>query len=219
MRALFLIVSIISCMIISRGSFAENNLEDQSKASNSMHYQTSTALGNYNLAEEQSITQDNEENKSRPSVYKKKSETLALIYSFGTTSILGITGGVIIGNTKYDLEGLGILASGLVFGPAMGYFYAGAISRGFWGIAIRGTISGMAIGIGFGAGGGFGSFVAISIVGGLVMLGDAFYDLFTVQSFVEKQNDLHGQNAMVVTPLLSINNDSRTYGLQINCAF
>jgi hypothetical protein len=68
----------------------------------------------------------------------------AALMSIGAMGIPIVTGAAIVANTSHNVLGSAIVAGGVLFGPAAGYYDAGLYRRGTRGIALRaaaGTVS------------------------------------------------------------------------------
>ena len=101
-----------------------------------------------------------------------------------------------------------LISSGIVFGPSLGYFYAGKPGRGFAGIGFRtaigfGALIGAIATCPWSCGPGDGAYDAawgIMIIGGALVAGSAIYDISKVDNVVRAQNEKHSNPKLSVLP-------------------
>jgi hypothetical protein len=117
-------------------------------------------------------------------------------------------------------------ASGFVFGPSAGHFYAENSARGYKSIGIRTTF--VLVGVA-GTFMGFANLMhedystaqtgaTIAIASGICILGSAAYDIFTCPQSVEKYNQsIRGYGGLYFSPEIDIINES--YGLSLAYRF
>ena len=107
--------------------------------------------------------------------------------------------------------------SGLVLGPAIGYFYADEWGRGFLGMGVRLGIGGLMFLAAGGMVGNSTSSLASAAVFGLIGIAfvfvDALYDLIDLPSVVSEHNALRRVFGLAFTPTYSL--DTRATGIRI----
>ena len=166
-----------------------------------------------------------------------KSVSLASTYSLLGTfvplaagiTLISISFSSLDKDSAYAISGYSLVGAGLIFGPAVGYFYGGEGGRGALGMAIRGLVLAASVGGGMGMiyscrgsgeglgclGTGIGGTILIG-AGSLVALIDGIYDLAVLPGNIRKHNL---QSCLTVQPLYLVSRRSRTYGLGLNMVF
>ena len=154
---------------------------------------------------------------------KLKSENTALALSLGGTLIpMGVGTALVLAATDANsiksegsyLAGNILFASGLYFGPSLGYFYGGRSDRAWKGIGVRFVIA-LATSVGTvlllqtfeGLDVASVTFAA-SMVGGMFLLASAIYDISGVKSAIRKRNQFLRDNALTITPTYLVEHDA-----------
>lgn len=151
-----------------------------------------------------------------------RSEATALRYSlFGTVTPVA-TGFAVRGGS-----GIQLIATGVLIGPSLGYFYGGCTVRGIKGIGIRvGLVALTAVAADAAArsssGGSSGSFLegvgavlGVALVGSCVITIHAVYDIAKVKSKVRKHNEKLRARSLGIVPTYSPNSDAPGLALQL----
>lgn len=163
--------------------------------------------------------------------FKPRSETNALLWSLSGTIV------PIYAGTKLTKNGgpgrLLLIASGVLIGPSLGYFYGDIPKRGLRGVAVR---SGVIFGS-FVIGGAIGLDICISLfgnsnsecnddgwtvvgLGALFVIGHGLYDIATVKSTIQKHNlELMRKNQTSVTLMPKYFANSGAGGLELRVTF
>ena len=158
-----------------------------------------------------------------PSYQPPKSEGAALRYSlFGTLLPLG-TGAIMGAAGEFDGSEMVIMATGLVVGPSIGYFYGGCPGRGVAGIGTRiGLSAATAVGMCIAGSGGdgygsLGGVVAVGLAGSCAVALHALIDIGEVKGAVREHNCAWTQTPIRVVPAYFA--DSGAGGLQLQLTF
>jgi hypothetical protein len=176
--------------------------------------------------------------------FKLKSENAALRWSLLST-VVPITVGATIWildkhQVKYYTHGtytdieehqpsrlipVTLIFSGIIFGPSMGYFYAGESWRGIKGMIVRLVLGGgtglcflVAVGIGEeNYANSTSPYGEIAFVGGVALLADAIYDIAKVKSTVQKHNSRLQKTSLILAPKYFA--DSKACGIRVQIRF
>ncbi|HEX9917424.1 MAG TPA: hypothetical protein VGB16_06765 [candidate division Zixibacteria bacterium] len=113
-----------------------------------------------------------------------------------------------------------LIASGLIVGPSMGYFYAGESWRGFKGVAIRlgtGGITVLCMALCYDSDlDNYATlFGGIGFISSIVFLIDVIYDIAKVKSTVRKHNLALHKTALILAPRYFVDSKACGVGLQI----
>jgi len=151
-----------------------------------------------------------------------RSEATALRYSlFGTVTPVA-TGFAVRGGS-----GIQLIATGVLIGPSLGYFYGGCTVRGITGIGIRvGLVALTAVAADAAArsssGGSSGSFLegvgavlGVALVGSCVITIHAIYDIAKVKSTVRKHNRQFQERSLSLVPTYFPDLDAAGLALQL----
>lgn len=114
--------------------------------------------------------------------------------------------------------------AGILFGPSVGYFYAGRGGRGMQGILIRigtGAATGLvAIAVGT-RGDDYGRnipfFIGVISLGGGLLMADAIYDIVKVKDVVRKQSETLQKTGWLLTPKYFVNH--KAGGMELHITF
>jgi hypothetical protein len=155
---------------------------------------------------------------------KLKSESKAKLWSIFSTLAPAFTGGIIFAVQKHKkithfssfwgtwteekepdrTLPLTTFFTGVVFGPAVGYFYAGEETRGLTGIGIRGGLGLIMFAGILGAKESFdlnyNGILLLSIPCSIVLLVFSAYDIGKVESWVKKHNDQLLKTGLIFSP-------------------
>ena len=153
--------------------------------------------------------------------FQPKSEGAASAWSLLGTAIPVATGIAMAHNHELVTPGVLLVASGIIVGPSLGYFYGGCGNRGGTGIAIRlglGTLTfgGMVIGASSSSGwDGLGIAVGVFLAGSGVITIHALYDIAKVESTVRKHNQKMQARSLGIVPTYSPDSDAAGLALQM----
>jgi hypothetical protein len=140
----------------------------------------------------------------------RKSPSRAQLYSLGATMVPLIGG---LGSDNAPLW-----AAGIFIGPSVGHFYAENTSQALTGIGLRvGGSALLVLGAGAavnsgGSSGGSGS--GVLLVGGLLGLVSAGYDIFTADDAARDYNEAHGLKSRVA-PAVGPQGEQMGFSLQV----
>ena len=152
-----------------------------------------------------------------------KSESTAKSWSLWAT-VIPTTVGVIVGGNDNIVAANILVGTGILLGPATGYFYGGCAGRGAKGILIRAVTGGVAAAIAISVANSsdkkdfsdltYGmAAIGIGGLGAAVVTYEIIYDIAHVRSEVRARNDKIGIPSFSLTPTYFP--QSQTFGLQL----
>jgi hypothetical protein len=158
-----------------------------------------------------------------PPTFQPKSEDKALRYSlFGT--VAPVTAGIALAcDDQLTMPGLLLVASGIMVGPSLGYYYGSCGGRGGKGIAVRLGLSALTYGLGaffyyttdYSGSGVEDVTPGVLVAGSAAVTIHAICDIAKVKSTVRKHNEKIQARSLGIVPTYSPDSDAPGLALQL----